>query len=375
MEKKQICFLIDHIDFFITHRLVLANHLAINHDLTIITDLNKTEFNLDKEKLGKIRLVHLDKRPPISSPFSLLKYIWKLHQVTNLHGKFGTFFVTLEKSFFGCLICLFDKNKKSFFVITGMGQKLFQEKRFPDIKTMMCKYIFKLGNLRQNSFFIFQNNDDFNIFKNYKIINNKNYKVICGNGIDETRFQLKTTHQPIKMPIFLFCGRIEKAKGIIELLHAIEELLLEEYPFEFIFAGKLDNEDRFILNYFERLVSNNDNLSYKGIIQHSDIHEIYSEANILVLPSHGEGLPATGVEGLSMGMPLILSNAGGCKELIKNYENGMLHEIGNHNEIYECLRFFCQNPNKILEMGVKSRKLYQEKFSNHIIFQSYEELI
>lgn len=68
------------------------------------------------------------------------------------------------------------------------------------------------------------------------------------------------------------------------------------------------------------------NVSIYDEVENFNLFHLY---DIFILISDSEGLPMSAIEAMSAGMPLILSNVGGCPELIKN--NGYLVENNEHS--------------------------------------------
>ena len=96
------------------------------------------------------------------------------------------------------------------------------------------------------------------------------------------------------------------------------------------------------------------NIHFCGTVQ--DFTD-YANFDIFCLISDSEGLPLAALEAMSAGLPLVLSNVGGCKELICG--NGVLvsnslEDIANAVEL--CIRNHS-------EFSQKSRLLFEQKFS------------
>lgn len=87
--------------------------------------------------------------------------------------------------------------------------------------------------------------------------------------------------------------------------------------------------------------------------------------DIFVLLSNSEGLPMSAIEAMSYELPLILSNVGGCKELIRN--NGILVE----NEIYSIQEGFGECIKNIEKFRIESSSLFNEKFNLELNKQEY----
>ena len=83
----------------------------------------------------------------------------------------------------------------------------------------------------------------------------------------------------------------------------------------------------------------------------------FKNYDIFALISESEGLPLSALEAMSAGLPLILSNVGGCSELI--YDNGVLVE-NNIDDIHNGIIKTIQN---IENYSLNSKLLFDRKFN------------
>ena len=63
---------------------------------------------------------------------------------------------------------------------------------------------------------------------------------------------------------------------------------------------------------------------FLGGVNHENIPELMSAADIFVLPSLSEGFPLVLVEAMASGLPVIATNVGGLPEIVKEGETGFL---------------------------------------------------
>ena len=127
-------------------------------------------------------------------------------------------------------------------MITGFGPFVltdnFKAKLFRVINKIA--YLFLIFN--KNFKFIFQNQDDMNIFLSKNISSTSNSLLISGNGIDTQQFPFVERNENNELT-FLFAARLLKSKGFDEFLEA-GKILMEKYPeTKFVVAGKLDFEN------------------------------------------------------------------------------------------------------------------------------------
>jgi teichuronic acid biosynthesis glycosyltransferase TuaC len=139
--------------------------------------------------------------------------------------------------------------------------------------------------------------------------------------IDRTSMERAEARHRLGLPddrvIVLFVGYLFQAKGVRELASAVAGL---GDPFTGVFVG--DGRERGFAadEAAGRLV-------YAGGQSHEDVIRYMSAADVLVLPSYGEGLPTVVVEAGSIGLPVIASRVGGIPELLDGGRGTLLPEV------------------------------------------------
>lgn len=116
-----------------------------------------------------------------------------------------------------------------------------------------------------------------------------------------------------EMRRFVFVGRYERRKGVEELSTAIQDLL-ESLEFTFDFIGPVPFKERI----------KHPNVHYHGQLTDSnEIRAILDSAQVLVTPSHAEGMPNVILEGMSRGLAVIATDVGAVSALV-DASNGWL---------------------------------------------------
>ena len=90
----------------------------------------------------------------------------------------------------------------------------------------------------------------------------------------------------------------------------------------------------------------------------------------MVLPSYREGTPRSVLEAMSMGMPIITTNAPGCRETVVSEINGYLVEVRNWKKLAFAMEKLILNPNLIRDFGKKSREIACIKYDVKSVNQS-----
>lgn len=76
----------------------------------------------------------------------------------------------------------------------------------------------------------------------------------------------------------------------------------------------------------------------------SRVQELMKQADIMVMPSLQENQPFAVIEAQLLGLPTIVSNAGGLPEMIENNRNGMIVEKGNSIQLSSSIEYLLNNP-------------------------------
>lgn len=103
-----------------------------------------------------------------------------------------------------------------------------------------------------------------------------------------------------------------------------------------------------------------------------DVSDILSRQNLFVMTSLDEGLPISAIEALRAKLPVILTDVGGNKELIR--DNGYLIKPCL-DDLVECLCDFNLDVERQKEMSLKSYQLFEERFTVERMIENYSQII
>jgi glycosyltransferase involved in cell wall biosynthesis len=240
--------------------------------------------------------------------------------------------------------------------ITGLGTAFISSGFANKVAKFLYKFTFKYSHL-----VFFQNPDDQQFFRQLKIISKNNTKLISGSGVDLVKFKPVENKKRDDIKI-LFIGRIIADKGIYELIESAQIIKKEYSNVTFILMGMLGvkNNTSISKNEIDKWI--NDGL-IEFIPFQDDIRRFLGDSDVVVLPSYREGTPKTLIEAASMAKPLIATDVPGCREVVKNDVNGFLCEVKNPVSLADAIRRYIElDDSSKIKMGLKSRKLAEEKF-------------
>lgn len=212
----------------------------------------------------------------------------------------------------------------------------------------------------------FQNEYNMEKFKKMNLVN-KNYRLIPGSGVNTEKFKA-LEYRTYTAPRFLFCARVMKEKGIVELIEAAKKMRANGIDAEFDVVGMYDDE------FAEMLINENkDIITFHGF--QSDVIPFIEEANCVVLPSfYGEGISNSLLESASSARPIITTNMPGCRETVIDKKTGYIIEPKNSDNLYYAMKKFVEMPSQEQKkMGLAGREYIVENFSRRVVVEAYIE--
>lgn len=128
--------------------------------------------------------------------------------------------------------------------------------------------------------------------------------------------------------VLLFSGRVNKEKGVMELISAIQQL--EQYPniklliLGSSFFGNASKDDDFIQSLKQRAKNIKDRIIFTGFIPYEMMPDYLKISDVATIPSNWDDpFPTTVLEAQAMGLPIITTRRGGIPEEVTE-ENAIL---------------------------------------------------
>jgi glycosyltransferase involved in cell wall biosynthesis len=87
----------------------------------------------------------------------------------------------------------------------------------------------------------------------------------------------------------------------------------------------------------------------------TDMPDLYAAMDVFVLASHREGFPRSAVEAAAMGLPLVLTDIRGCREVVRHGENGLLVPPGDVGALVAGVEQLVADPALRAQFGQASR--------------------
>jgi len=216
---------------------------------------------------------------------------------------------------------------------------------------------------------IFQNPDDLNSFVKEGLLQRDKTCLIKGSGVNTKIFN--PTPKRDSVPIVVLVARMLWTKGVGEFVEASKILKEKGVVVRMLLVGTPDPlNPAAIPDKILRAWSESGIIEWLG--QRQDIPDILKQSSIAVLPSsYGEGVPKSLIEAASTGLPIVTYDVPGCREIVRNGENGFLVPLKDVRSLADAIEELLRNPEMRYKMGKRSREIVENEFAEeHIIRQT-----
>lgn len=154
-------------------------------------------------------------------------------------------------------------------------------------------------------------------------------------------------------PQVLYVGRIERAKGVYELLDAWVRVLAHCPNARLTLIG----EDRTGGSVHRQVQSLgiDESVILTGPLSGHQVADMMRRSRIFCLPSHNEGTPVCIMEALSCGLPVVATRVGGIPDVVEHEKTGLLVAKGNVQGVADALLSLFRDPSRCVQMGKEAR--------------------
>ena len=224
-----------------------------------------------------------------------------------------------------------------------------------------------------NTYCIFHNTEDMQMFISSKIIDKEHCVRTMGSGIDLNEYSYKPEIEAERLRV-LFTARMVEDKGVLTLIEAANKLR-DSYKdrVEFFLCGGLDTNPLAITR--ERLEALCDGTYIKWLGRRDDVQQLLESCHLFAFPSYyKEGLPKSCIEAAAVGRPIITCDSTGCRDTVIDGKTGFLIPAKDSDALAEKLRILFDDAALRREMGCNARKFAEEKFSIETVVQSHIDI-
>lgn len=177
---------------------------------------------------------------------------------------------------------------------------------------------------------------------------------------------------PEKIYDIVFFARINKIKGIEDLLDALAILKKRGNPYTACIIGSISDQ---YLSYLKQKARESDLtnlLIWKGhLATQNQVHLEALKARICVLPTHKDVIPGTIIESMQLGLPVVSYKAGSIPELNEKRENVLLSDIGDIEGLAKDIQRLLTDAELYKTMSQRGIECIKERYSNQNVLQQH----
>ncbi len=365
MSKKTLVFIINHIAFFVSHRLPIAvEAIRDGWDVFLVTgqpgSMEMEELAMQELRKHKIQhrrlLFSASGMNPVKETIGFFQLLIQLirirpHVVHTASPK-GNLYGGIASRLVGI--------KALIVAISGMGFLYTGEANFiksiiKKLYTILIAWVYRHPNLH----IIVQNNDDFRTLIESKLAKKQNISLIPGSGVELEEYLNITEKEAL--PLVVLPARILKDKGVVEFVEAARILKKKGVNWRFALVGSAgyDNPSTVSKENLELWVK-------EGIVEwwghREKMRDVYAQSSIVCLPSYREGMPKVLVEAAAAGRTVVTTDVIGCRDAIISKKTGELVPVRDSKSLALTLEVLIGDSAKRLEYGRAGRELAKEKY-------------
>jgi glycosyltransferase involved in cell wall biosynthesis len=199
-------------------------------------------------------------------------------------------------------------------------------------------------------------------------------KICASLGISIPKNKIKVLHLGVQLPsegikpvqtrsrlVGLCPAHLIRRKGQRYLIDALRIVTDRGLDVAIWLAGQ--GEDLALLQEQARVLGIEDRVRFLGQVAHGDLLRMYQESScdFVVLPSLHEGIPASLMEAMSYGIPVIATASGGTSELVDRA--GLLVRPSDSFDLADAITQLCREPRSINLFADLGRKRVESEFS------------
>ncbi|MCX6564923.1 MAG: glycosyltransferase family 4 protein [Candidatus Aminicenantes bacterium] len=358
MNRPKILYFITEDWYFISHRLPLALAAqAAGYDVTVVTHVGEHSEAILR---AGIRLIPFNISRRSINLLSELATIVRLALLYQEEKPDIVHHVAMKPVLYGTLAARIAGVPNVVNALAGMGYIFTSDKPMARLLRPAISKAFRILLSSSRSFLILQNQEDCAMFIRERFIKEEKIFLIRGSGVDTDAFSPMA--EPSGIPVVMLASRMLWDKGIKEFVGAARRLKIRGVKARFILVGDSDSHN-FSAIPKKQLTA----WHTEGVIEwwgrRDDMSAVLAQAHIVCLPTYREGLPKVLLEAASSGRPIVTTDSSGCRDVVRNGENGLLVPVRSTVELADAIQKLIESPELRQKMGARGREIAMNEFT------------
>ena len=371
---KKILFVVSEDWYFVSHRVNLAR-LAINkgYQVSLLTRVSTHEEYINS--LG-IKVINWPIERRSRNPIKEFKSIYHIVKTVRKVNPDLLYAVAIKPVFYTILSKLFFNIKGVVLALAGLGYIFRSNKITAKFIRFFVVWMFRIFSAGSNVRLIVQNKDDIKLLINLKLLSSEKIRLIRGAGVNTTDFYSKNLSR--KTPLIILPGRMLWDKGVGDFVRCAKRFYNLKINVRFALIGEPDEHNpESVPEQQLKEWEESGCIEYWG--KKENMAEVYNMADLVCFPSYHEGLPLALLEAASCELPIVAYDVSGCREVVRDNENGFLVPFRDENGLFLAITKLIESPDLRRKMGLLGRQIVMENFTDNIVnsetIKVWEEII
>jgi glycosyltransferase involved in cell wall biosynthesis len=209
------------------------------------------------------------------------------------------------------------------------------------------------------------------LVEDYGYAESRTRTIYCGIDLGHFRPEAAGPRSTGGPPRIVCVARLSRVKRIDILLQALHSLLTSSVPWRctIVGGGPLEAE----LRQLSERLGLSSHVHFAG--QVDDIRSILGSADLLALSSDTEGLPLVIMEAMALGVPCVVTDVGGNREIVIEGKTGMVVPPGSPERLAQAMEFLLTHEGERARMSGEAQRLVRERFDAEQAWRQYRELL
>jgi glycosyltransferase involved in cell wall biosynthesis len=244
--------------------------------------------------------------------------------------------------------------------VTGLGYAFISDRAIARMTRRLVMGLLRTSFAHPNCGVIFQNDDDRQLISASTGLRADKAVMIRGSGVDLAKFA--ATDEPLGMPVVMLPARMLHDKGVPEFVEAARLLRSDGLRARFVLVGAVDPANPASLEEVTlRRWQSEEVVECWG--PRRDMPAALQSANVVVLPSHREGLPKVLLEAAASARAVVTTDVPGCRDAIEPGRSGLLVPPRQPRALADAIAILVRDADRRRAMGLAGRALAERQFS------------
>ena len=320
----------------------------INHHLRTIHELHELGHTVDvaangdytNEDISHKYNVCFSKSPSSADNLKAYSFMKKLlsenhYDIISCHTPLSSFFTRLAA-----------RNMDLKVIYTAHGFHFYGGA--PLINNTVYKTMEQLA-ARYTDILVTINKEDYNAASQFKLKPEGEVRYIPGVGIDlkqieNARIDRNEARRRMGIPkdafLMMSVGELNKNKNHLFVIQTLEPTFKDHKNLHYVICGK-----DLMNGKYQRVIDSLGLTSQIHLLGYrDDVRSLLYGADLYLSPSYREGLPVSVLEAMATGIPVIVSDARGNRDLITSGKDGCIYPVEDQKAFINCFSSLYENP-------------------------------